>query len=439
MNRTTGSGIDRLMKCDAAGVLPRSGSESPWSAFGTVMHKFLADCATVGREAALANVPPEHFDACDGIDLEKLPASRPEAYAAEVGFSYDPDTNTAVELGRGMSHEDVVKASADLDPRFIVGVADVVGLTDDAVVIADYKSGWHDYGDLKGWWQGLFYALCACLVYKREKAVVLLIRVKEDGNSYFASIEIGPMELDGVAQGLLELADRVELNRMRVQAEEHVAPYEGSHCKWCPSFAYCGAKSNLATALAQPEAWSAGVIGPQLSISNAALVYERLVAAKAVIEHIESSLREFATDVAVPLPDGYVYGSKQHSETVIDPDAAIPVLTARFGDEVALATLETKQTLTQAAIKRALTPWAKANGHKMSPVFKQLMEELKETKASRVVTSNRVTRHKPKEPEPVEQTPEQQAEAEEWARQRAAEAEIQAENEAEQARLAGRA
>lgn len=399
MNRVTGSGIDRLMKCEAAQVLPRSGAESPWSAFGTVMHKFLADCATVGRDEALRQVPLEHFDACDCIELEKLPAARADAFAAEVGFAYDPDTNTAVELGRGLSHDDCVRLMKERGPREIGGVTDVVGVTEEEVIIADYKSGWHDYGDLKGWWQGIFYALCACLVYKRDKARIFLIRVKSDGTSYFASAELNALDLDGAATALLALADQKELNEMRVRAGEHVAPYEGAHCKWCPSFTVCPAKATLATAMAQPEAWAAGVVGPELSLFNAASVLGRVAAAQEVLDRVMASVKELAAVTAIPLENGYVYGAKQTAELEIDVDGALPVLARMFGDEVAMASIETKKTISQAAIKRALGPWVKANNTKLTPAFKDLLTALEDGKASRLVTSTSVRKHKPKEPE----------------------------------------
>jgi len=385
----TGSSFGRADVCLPSELLPKTLSTGGhWQTWGRVGHKFLCEVSTLGREDALDNAPAEYRDALSLIELERLPVD-PSRFAPEVVFRYDVKSDTAVEVARG---EPTRPYANDEDPWTMWGTADVVGLTEDAVVVADFKFGW-------GWIvpalvnpQLRSYALMACRAYGRSRAIIALCRIRDDGTPYYDQAELSVVDLDATAQAVYELHDRLEVARKL--GREHWTPVEGPHCRYCKAFAHCPAKANLAVALGAGIALPA-VIDP----TNARAVYERLSSVRAVVLKVEEALDEYARAHPIDLGDGWVYAEKKQPRESIEPVLAEPVLAA-MGLKGAIVTVPhiTKEGLKEEVRKQIAAKYPQGPKPKgiLGRTFGGAMHALREARAASTSYSSTVTRWRPK-------------------------------------------
>lgn len=332
----TGSGIGRVSLCLSAELLPKTRhAGNRWTSWGNVAHEFLCRANTDGRDEALAAAPAEHRDALGLIELDKLPVD-PKCFVPEVTWRYSVKEDTAVEVARGQ----LVRNYGEHDgPWEVWGTADVLGVTPDAVIIIDYKTGWADH-DAKTSAQLKFYALAACRTYGRTRATVFICRIRDDGTPFYDSAEFSLFELDGFAQDLFTLCDRLEDARKQDPAEWRTT--EGEHCRHCPALPHCPAKAKLLAALGTGSAFPAVI-----DASNARAVYERLQVARALVVRVDEAFDLYARAHPVDLGGGFTYGAVEQPKESLDPILARPIL-----EKVGLsAAIEVLPKLTKSALE----------------------------------------------------------------------------------------
>jgi hypothetical protein len=379
----TGSGLERVSVCAAAGVLPRVETSSEYAARGHAIHAFLEGVNRVGREKALEAVPEDLRSACEALDTAKLPTD-PSRYAAEVAFAFDPNTGKGRELGRGIGRR------YDVNDGEIAGTADVIALLeDDGVFVSDFKSGWSRRTAARDSLQLRFYALAAARAYGRSRAVVQVIRVFEDGTTWTDEAALDAFDLDSFALELGALAAMLEGHR-RLYAEGGEPPLvEGSHCTWCPAFSRCPAKTALLRAAAL-EAPSPSEITPGL----AARAYGRLKLYKAAVEKAEEILKTYARAHAIPLEGGMVYGVRYDSTKDLDGQVAQSALEALFGES---ARAGIKVEVSQAGVKRAVLAYLKdhPDAGTQKALIDQALAEIEKRGGLRTVKAPKLVAHKP--------------------------------------------
>lgn len=387
------SGTGRALACPPSTVLPHSQRMTAESTLGNVVHDYLCRVSTLGAQEALALVPEEHRGACAAVDLSQLPACEPDAYASEVAFAYDVAADTARELGRGLGRK-----YEGLSATEVPGTADVVGLTRDAVLVFDYKTGWQPLPPAGLNPQLRAYALAAARAYGRTRAVVAIIRVHE-GGAWWDRAELDELDLEATAAELRELAARAAEEEARLAASQAVRVTEGAHCRWCPAYAYCPAKARLAAALATPEAFEAAL--PALTLDNAPAVLERLEAAEAVLARVREAVEGFAKQQPIPLAGGEVFGPVPVPRETLDAVASAAILAEAFDAEVAQDAVRAEPSLTKARLTDALRRYMARHpgeGLRISKLEAAALERLRVAGAARVTFSHPVRRHKPKPP-----------------------------------------
>jgi hypothetical protein len=379
----TGSGLERVAVCAAAGVLPRVESSSDYAERGHAIHAFLEAVNRVGREAALEAVPEDLRSACEALDVAKLPTD-PARYAAEVAFAFNPETGKARELGRGIGRR------YDVNEGEIAGTADVIALLeDDGVFVADFKSGWSRRTAAKDSLQLRFYALAAARAYGRSRAVVQVIRVFEDGATWTDEAALDAFDLDDFALELGALAVMIEGHRALYAAGQEPPMVEGSHCTWCPAYVRCPAKTALLRAAAL-EAPAPGEITPDV----AARAYSRLKLYKAAVEKAEEILKTYARTHPIPLEGGMVYAVRYDNTKTLDGKVAASALEALLGEAAGEAV---EVEVSQAGIKRAIDAYLAAHpgaGTKKA-LLEQALAEIEKRGGLRYVKAPKLVAHRP--------------------------------------------
>lgn len=323
MRLPSASGLQRAFACPASRFLPRVTKPSTVDARrGTAVHKFLEECGEMGRERALERVPEEYRDHAAAIDMERMPIGDGVSFAAEVALAWDCETGDARELARGKGREE---AYADAKPTEFVGTLDLLGLTDDSVVVMDPKTGW-------GWtppaavnWQLRFAAIAATTVYGKTRARVAIVKLREDGSPWFDWHEVEALDLAVYAAELRDLGREI----LAGQPSVVLSAVEGEHCAYCPSFAHCPAKARLAVSLGAGSI--AEDVTAALTPETAAKAWERIKLARAVLKEVEAKLEEYALNSPVTLTDGQVLGPVESESDDIDDEKAAKVLDAHYG------------------------------------------------------------------------------------------------------------
>jgi hypothetical protein len=368
--------------------------------FGSIVHDFLMRVPRVGRELALEQVPDPHRAALEALNLDGLPLDA-SAYAQEVAIAYDTATDTARELCRGMGRPDY--SLYGIKPTEVVGTLDVLGLTEDAVVVLDYKTGWADLGPVKDNWQLRGCALLAARLHHRQKAIVGIIRIKPAGEEHFSDrANLMAMDLDIVQDALVELRDRKARFIAQDKAGQAVPTLQGSWCTYCPSFDFCPSKQNLIAVGLGLTPHRASYFPAVLSPETAPIAYKNMELLRGVLKRYEETFNEYAAAHPVALGNGYVYGRKDLSAESIDVDKAKELLDRWMGEE-AEAAIEVKRSLSKDAARAILTKRFKGKkdpltGDKvnLSRMFDVFMESLREAGAIRVRVTHPVMKYRQK-------------------------------------------
>lgn len=379
------SGLQRLFACAAAAVLPGVARVTAAATCGNWRHEFLRLVPSLGRDAALLEVPEAFREVCALIDLEGLPLEK-DSFATEVAFAYNARTGASRELGRNLN-----RAYGVLEPGEIPGTADVVGLLeDDGVYIPDWKGVDPTTPRARDNWQMRCLALAAARAYGRTRAVVELIHIPDDGSPpYRDRAEFDSLDLDGFEVELRELEERVEAERAKLAKGKRPAMTEGPHCRRCPALPMCPAKVTLAVAMGQGlEAV------PLLTLENAPRVLARLEAVELLAKEMRRALEDFAVTTPFDMPDGERFGPVTTSREEIDPERGSALLAKLVDPLLALQAVEKKVTLTKSNLSLVIRERAKATGEKAAPLERRIMRALREGGAVRSKPSTSVRRHK---------------------------------------------
>lgn len=387
------SGLERALACPPSTVLPQVGSVTPDATRGHALHDFVAEVATgVVPYAALQKLPEELHPAAAAIDFTHVPGGV-TGYAAEVAFLYDVRADTARELGRGLGRKYPAHAGHE-----VPGTADLVGLTEDAVVVWDWKFGWGCVTKAAQNRQLAGYALAAARAYGRRRAFVGLLRQPEGASPWFDWAELDELDLDATAAELRGLLADAEREAGKLAAGEALRTTVGPHCRYCPALRVCPAQATLAVALANPSAWQQG-LPLELTLETAALALERIRAARAVLDKVEESIDALARQTPIPLGDGEVYGPRPHPTERLDAVNGALVLAKAFDDATARAAVKQTPTLTKESLKAALAGWRERHpedARKPAALQKAALEALRLGGAATTTYTHPVVRHRPK-------------------------------------------
>lgn len=340
--KVTASGLERAMRCGASLHLPRAASTSPAADRGTWRHAFLARIGEVGADAALAEVPEEHRDACAALPLDELPTN----LTAELAVAYDVVSGKARILGTNLG-----RAYGQLGPAEIAGAADVVGLGEGQALVLDWKSAGYR-GRARESLQLRFLALAVSRVYGVERVRVEIVRLGDGGEIWRSWHVYEGLDLDLFAAELREWGT----------ADASHEPHEGPWCDRCPSFAVCPAKARLAVHVAEGRLLEGAEANLPLSAERAGLAWSKIKLARKLLDHVEracfASLDEHGS---LPLPDGkHLVRRKQPGSERLAGEVVYQVVAEKHGVDVAARAVE--MAATKKALKDALRPLGTKRG-----------------------------------------------------------------------------
>ena len=347
---TTGSGIERALECRASSVLPHVHTVGGAHAtFGTESHAHLERIAG-GMSAAdsLALVDDEHRLAVAGIDLDDLRGDL--MLSSEVALAYNVVTDTARVLGQSLGR------AYDVTPDEIAMTLDLVGVTDDAVIVKDFKTGWSKRtpaarnGQMRGG------ALAAARAFKRDAARTELVYLRDGRPAYRDRAEMAAIDLAAFAAELRAMHERIRADRVRYAAGEHITPREGDHCKYCPAAWSCPAKTAiLRQALATDD-------NLPVTAADAGTLWERIGEAEKALKAAKSKLIALASHEPLLVrvdDDGTEHWLGKHATNGNEKlDAAIALEEAAAviapSDEAAFVREVADLDVTKAALTRAI-------------------------------------------------------------------------------------
>ena len=322
----TGSGIERAVNCDAASVLPRVWSESSdYAQRGTAIHAHLERLAGgMPVEPSLALVDEEHRQAAATVDVAALADDL--TLSPEVALAYRPADDTARLIGQGLARD-----YSSVGPDEIPLTIDLAGRRQDHGVVRDYKTGHRNVTRAGVNWQMIGAALAVSRAFGLDEMEAEIIYVRPGRDVYRDTARLDGMDLAAAASELRALMPRVERDRARHAAGEHVEPTEGDWCQYCPSKWACPAKVGtiqLALGLAA---------GTQVVPAGDLVKAKELVTrARLELKRLEDQLKDALTDpVCLSVDtDGteHWYGAhRTQGPDVIDPAIAVAAVAAALG------------------------------------------------------------------------------------------------------------
>lgn len=385
MTLPSASKLGLAFTCLGSAVLPRVDSLNEHADKGNAKHAFLALCLKLGRDAALAEVPEEYRADCAALDVSELPASQAGQWLAEVAFAFDVVSGEARILGENIGREYAAHGRTERD---IAGSADLVGLTPDAVVVIDYKTGRMPVTRCRDNWQMRGLAVMAARALGRSRAQAAVLYLDDDGRPRYDWASWDAFDLDGFAaemqhMGGIVLDKTAGLPTLRT----------GSHCRYCPALTTCPAQGAFVRQLvATPTETLAELEAGLKDDETARLVFERVEAVEAVIKKAKAALYDRACSRPIPLGNGEAFGLTESSRESLKGNVAWDVIAKLHGPAVADAAVELDAT--KAGIKRALAAVATETGRKVTALEREALDAIRaaggaETKTTRAVKVHR--------------------------------------------------
>jgi hypothetical protein len=366
VRKPTASNLERGLKCAASLHLPIIESTSEAADRGIWRHAFLARIREVGAEAALAEVPKEHRDACAALPIDELPVD----LMAEVALAFDVASSKGRVVGSNLGRD-----YGELGPMELVGSADVIGLSDDRVLVIDWKSAGHK-GRASDSVQLKFLALAACRAYDRDAATVEIVKLGDGGEVHRSRHDYNAFDLDMFAE---------ELRAWFAKAGKDKTPVEGSHCTYCKSWQFCDAK----TGLIRMAATGQDIAGPFMG----GLSRSTVGAAFVLAENLRSMARELEKRVAAaveelgPCETGRgttIQKALVEGNETLDGDVVFKTVAGRYGQ--AVADQAVRRTATKVSIKAAL----KAAGLKVTQAEREVLDEVRANGGTKRTMSERL-------------------------------------------------
>lgn len=327
----TASSLSRLLNCPGSSLLSRAENASQWADAGQVEHADLAS------EVMAGTLP-------DWISAAIPPNSR-----TEVALAFDVATREGRIIG-----ENLARAYSNLGVFEIVGSTDVLGVVGDAVVIADFKTGYGNVEPAATNAQLAFYALAAARALDKTRAIVRLIFTKTE--------RVEEAELD--AFDLAAFGERLAALHSTIAALKHpVSTTEGSWCRYCPSKHVCPSKNGQLVQLAER---GAAVLGDSLiTPERRRAAYEQFVRIEQIVadakRRLDASIDDFGP---IDLGNGRAYGRYHRpGRKQLDGDKAVQAIRVVVGESAKeFEALAIERSTSQAAIERAAKALAPARG-----------------------------------------------------------------------------
>lgn len=341
------------MNCAASAVLDRVWSESSThAARGTAIHDHLYRMAQgMPEDESLAIVDIDHRDAAKICDTTALADDL--TLSPEVALAYRPADDTARLIGQGLARD-----YSTVGPDEIPLTIDLAGRRQDHAVVRDYKTGHRNVTRAGTNWQLIGAALAVSRTFDLDEVEAEIIYVRPGRDVYRDTARLTGLELAGYAAELRASMARVERDRARHAAGEHVEPTEGSWCQYCPSKWTCPAK--IGTLRLGLDIAAGRQVIPAGDLMKAR---ELLRAARREIERLEKQMDDsLSTPVMLSADqDGTQHWYGAHLEPgneVIDGSIAVPAVAAylkRPEDEIrdALVGAVTKKKISELAAKIA--------------------------------------------------------------------------------------
>lgn len=323
------SAIPRLLECPTSAVLPQHDYRTANADAGIEHHADVEAAIDVGDE--------------DGIPPEVLALIRDgDETITEMAFAWNPDADTARELGR-ISRDEYPRLTK---PGELPGKPDLVIRGNGRVVVVDHK-GHEKVDDADRNTQVATYALMVARAYGHDEVeIVIRYRATYRKPSYAT---LNTLDLAAHAERLLMLRKDIK--------EAHVTPQlflnDGPRCRYCPSFlSGCPRQESLARRVASGQLDYV----PFQDDDEAARAFDLLGRLKQLTQRVSAALYARATERPIPLPDGRVFGPRTKlGPRSLDGDAAYDLLRERYGQDVADAavTREATQKGIEDALKQA--------------------------------------------------------------------------------------
>lgn len=351
----TASELGRLELCLGSVVLQRAKSVNEHSGYGTRGHLFLQRINQLGgvtkAMAELAN--DNERELFGALVLDGMPLD-PAAYTPEVALAWNPDTSEARVLGSGLDRDYRKRL-----PRELCGTVDILALVDDdAVFVADWKFLYGYVPPPRDNLQLLFGAVAAARAFNRSRAIIEIIRPREEGPPWRSRFELDAFALSDAEERLGALVARID----QARETRRVQLTEGPHCKYCPSALFCDAQTVLPAAIMRiapaipigekdpllmlldrkgATLWKEAAVAEAIKLEKGLTdeqelrLYALVKALKFMTPRLEKVLEARASVKPIRLPNGRVYGEREKRERSLDGLKAWQVIAARFGKALA--------------------------------------------------------------------------------------------------------
>lgn len=381
MSLPSASKLQLAMTCVGSAVLPRVDSAHSAGDRGTALGAYLA--ARVGgtpQSVALLRVPEPWTAAAVDLEEHVLPLS---GYSTEVAYSYDVATCAGRCLGSNLG-----RGYPSGTPTTINGSADFLLRSETMMMVVDLKCGQVAPPAPQRNAQLRLLALASCRAHGLSAARVGILHCPDGQQARWSWADLDAFDLESVADELRELASRIEAASVEVSAGRPPRLAVGDGCRWCPARVYCPAQSAMARRIAgDPESLVAD-LRSALSEQQAALVWHRVKALKALLVDVEQALYAMARESPIELADGRWLGPKETRREVLDGRVVHAVVERLHGRTVADAAVELEAT--KAGLKRALAAVREVGGAKLSHLEAEVLREVREAGGASVRVSSSV-------------------------------------------------
>lgn len=349
----SGSAVDRAITCiDSEFITPRRiTAPNPYSDHGNTVHTFIRAIGSgTPRDEALAEISEDDpaRQACEDFDVENIPAGGHFELALAWDFAAGKGRVLGENLGRAYE-----AAGADRSKEYVLSI-DFGGVRQDRVgIIVDWKTGW-TVKRAKDSWQLKLGAVAVADMHGLEEVVVAHLYLRNGTEPRWDIYEIDALELAAIRKALRALAQQLTDRRPTGVL------VEGEHCRYCPAFKACPAKTSHMRALAvmmqddppNLTGLPAVVEGREIDGARARAAVLLLERYDAAAKQAWKELEEYARMHPIDLGDGRVMKEAPGDERdkVIQAKQALATL-AENCDQVASdkATTTTKKLLEEAA------------------------------------------------------------------------------------------
>lgn len=341
-------------------VLPRVVRTSKYAHRGTVLHAYVGTALTSGREHALKTTPEEYRDTCESIDLVALKELLGGHPKSEQAFVLDINEGTSRFVGSNIGR----KYGPLLDTE-VPGTVDLLNVTDDAVCIADIKTGWQYVGPAVESWQMRTLGLSTARYFGKSKVHATLVRIREDGSLYQSpTATFTAFEMDDYLDELRDLYTRIE--RVSKQEIKDVHPGD-DQCRYCDCVEHCSAYTGLMHSMQ----FGLETTEKVLATEKAPHAWDAIKRWRKALDRVEAGIRMLATREPIQLLNGKTLGNVLETEKVIDARKALPVLQSFKVDADSVST-----EVTQASIKRGIKALAATTKLNQAALFREIMKQL---------------------------------------------------------------